>query len=45
MICRYLGILGGCVVGGSVAQKLGLKVGDSILSSPQNLFALGRVYP
>lgn len=45
MICRYLGILGGCVVGGSVAQKLCLKVGDSILSSPQNLFALGRVYP
>ena len=41
----YFGILGDCVVGASVAQKLGLKVGDSIVSSPQNLFDLGGVYP
>ena len=42
---RYFGILGECVIGASVAEKLDLKVGDSIVSSPQNLFDLGGVYP
>ena len=42
---RYFGILGECVVGSSVAQKLNLKVGDSIVSSPESLFDLGGIYP
>ena len=42
---RYFSILGESVIGASVAQKLGLKVGDSIVSSPQNLFDLGGIYP
>ncbi len=42
---RYFSILGECIIGASLAQKLGLKVGDSIVSSPQNLFDLGGVYP
>ena len=42
---RYFSILGESVIGASIAQKLGIKVGDSIVSSPQNLFDLGGVYP
>ena len=42
---RYFGVLGESVIGASLAQKLGLKVGDSIVSSPQNLFDLGGIYP
>ena len=42
---RYFGVLGDCILGASVAQKLSLKVGDSIVSSPQNFFDLGGIYP
>ena len=42
---RYFTILGECVIGAALAQKLDLKIGDSIVSSPQNLFDLGGVYP
>jgi len=37
--------LGDAVIGASFAQKDGLKVGDSIISSPENLFDLAGVYP
>ena len=42
---RYFAVLGECIIGASIAQKLDLKVGDSIVSSPQNLFDLGGIYP
>jgi len=38
-------ILGEAVVGVTIARKEGLRVGDSILSSPENLFDLAGVYP
>lgn len=37
--------LGDCVIGAEVAQNLGFKVGDHIISSPENLFDLAGVYP
>jgi len=37
--------LGECVLGSKVAQKRKLKVGDSIISSPENLFDLAGAYP
>lgn len=39
------GRLGQCVVGSKVAERLQLKVGDALLSSPENLFDLAGVYP
>ena len=42
---RYFSILGESVIGATIAQKLDLKVEDSIVSSPQNLFDLGGIYP
>jgi putative ABC transport system permease protein len=38
-------MLGDCVIGASVAERLGLKPGDSLVSSPDNLFDLAGVYP
>lgn len=40
-----LAMLGECVIGASVAERLGLKLGDSLVSSPENLFDLSGVYP
>jgi putative ABC transport system permease protein len=40
-----LTMLGDCVVGASAAEALGLKPGDSLVSSPENLFDLAGVYP
>ncbi len=40
-----LAMLGDSVIGASVADRLGLKPGDSLLSSPENLFDLTGVYP
>ncbi len=40
-----LAILGECVLGATVADQLGLKPGDSLISSPENLFDLAGVYP
>ncbi len=42
---RSLAMLGDCVVGAAVAERLGLKPGDSLLSSPENLFDLAGIYP
>lgn len=37
--------LGDCVLGASVARRLNLGPGDSLVSSPENLFDLAGVYP
>lgn len=42
---RSLVQLGDCVLGSDVAKNLDLKVGDHIISSPENLFDLAGVYP
>ncbi len=42
---RPLALLGECVVGAEVAERLGLKAGDSLLSSPETVFDLAGVYP
>jgi putative ABC transport system permease protein len=42
---KSLAMLGDCVIGASVAERLGLKPGDSIVSSPENLFDLTGIYP
>ena len=39
------GMLGECVIGAAVASQLGLKAGDSLLSSPETVFDLAGVYP
>ncbi len=40
-----LAVLGDCVLGAKVAGDLGLKGGDSLVSSPETLFDLAGVYP
>jgi putative ABC transport system permease protein len=40
-----LAVLGDCVLGAKVAADLGLKEGDSLVSSPETLFDLAGVYP
>jgi putative ABC transport system permease protein len=42
---RYFALLGECVIGADVANFLQLKEGDSLLSSPENLFNLAGTYP
>ncbi|MBW2192872.1 MAG: ABC transporter permease [Deltaproteobacteria bacterium] len=42
---RSLAVLGDCVAGARVAEQLDLKPGDSLVSSPENLFDLAGVYP
>jgi putative ABC transport system permease protein len=42
---RHLALLGECVLGAGVAAKLGLKAGDSLVSSPESLFDLAGIYP
>lgn len=42
---RGLALLGEAVVGAEVAARLGLSVGDTLVSTPQNLFDLDGVYP
>lgn len=42
---REFGLLGECVLGASVAESLGLSVGDSLVSTPENLFDLAGAYP
>ena len=37
--------LGDCVVGARVAQQLGVRPGDSVISSPETVFDLAGVYP
>jgi putative ABC transport system permease protein len=40
-----LAMLGECVLGADAAQALQLKPGDSLLTTPENLFDLAGVYP
>ncbi len=40
-----LAILGDCTLGANVAKELGLKPGDSIISSPENILDIAGVYP
>jgi putative ABC transport system permease protein len=42
---RQLAVLGDCVLGAKVAETLGLKPGESLVSSPETLFDLAGVYP
>ncbi len=42
---RPLAVLGECVIGAAVARELGLKPGDSLVSSPETVFDLAGVYP
>ncbi|MBO9446357.1 ABC transporter permease [Ruegeria sp. R14_0] len=42
---RGLSLLGDAVIGADVAQALGKGVGDTLVSSPENLFDLDGVYP
>ncbi len=42
---RNLAVLGDCVVGAKAAERLGLEPGDSLISSPENLFDLAGIYP
>ena len=40
-----LTMLGECVLGATAAERLNLKTGESLVSSPENLFDLAGVYP
>ncbi len=42
---RNLSYVGECVVGSAVAETLDLLPGDSLISSPENLFDISGVYP
>ncbi len=42
---RMFAVLGEAVLGAKVAKDLDLKVGDSVISSPENLFDLAGQYP
>lgn len=42
---RYMATLGECVLGAEVASKLGLQTGDTVVTSPENVFDLAGVYP
>jgi putative ABC transport system permease protein len=40
-----LTMLGDCVVGAAVAERLSLNPGDGLVSSPENLFDIAGIYP
>jgi putative ABC transport system permease protein len=42
---RMIGMLGEAVLGANVAKRLGVKVGDSIVSSPETVFDIAGTYP
>ena len=42
---QWMGFLGECVIGSSVASTLDIGVGDSLVSSPENFFDLAGIYP
>lgn len=42
---RGLIFLGECVIGASVAEEIGLQVGDSLMSDPENVFNIAGDYP
>ena len=42
---QSLTMLGDCILGSKVAARLGIAAGDTLVSSPDNLFDLAGVYP
>lgn len=42
---RRFAVLGEALLGASVAERLGLGPGDSLISAPENLFDLDGIYP
>lgn len=42
---QWMSFVGDCVIGSEVAERLNIGVGDSLVSSPENLFDLAGVYP
>ena len=42
---RLMAVLGECVVGANVAESLGVKPGDAVISSAETVFDLAGVYP
>jgi len=42
---RQLAVLGDCIVGAKVAERLNLTPGDTLVSSPESLFDLAGIYP
>ena len=42
---RPMAILGEAVIGAAAARELGVKPGDAVVSSPENVFDLAGVYP
>ena len=40
-----MALLGDCVIGSAVTEKLGLRPGDNIISSPENMLDIAGVYP
>lgn len=42
---RQLAVLGDCVAGAKVAERLNLSPGDTLVSSPESLFDLAGIYP
>jgi len=42
---RNMAVLGECVAGAGVAERLGINPGDSLMSSPETLFDLAGIYP
>jgi putative ABC transport system permease protein len=42
---RQMAVMGDCVLGAKAAEGLGLKAGDSLVSSPESLFDLAGIYP
>jgi len=42
---RNLQFVGECVLGSTVAERLALEPGDSLISSPENYFDMAGVYP
>jgi putative ABC transport system permease protein len=42
---RGLAVLGDCVIGTTAAERLGLRPGDALVSSPETLFDLAGAYP
>ncbi len=42
---RMLAVLGECVIGADVAESLAIAPGDSLVTSPENLFDIAGIYP
>ena len=42
---RHVALLGEAIIGAEVAQSMKLKVGDSVISSPESVFDIAGVYP